>query len=85
MVKMTVKIEGMACGMCETHINDTIRKNFTVKKVTSSHKKGESEIIVEEPLDETALKKAIADTGYTVLSIETAPYEKKGFLASIFG
>lgn len=85
MVKMTVKIEGMACGMCETHINDTIRKNFTVKKVTSSHKKGESEIIVEEPLDETALKKAIADTGYTVLSIETVPCEKKGFLASIFG
>lgn len=85
MVKMTVKIGGMACGMCETHINDTIRKNFTVKKVTSSHKKGESEIIVEEPLDETALKKAIADTGYTVLSIETVPYEKKGFLASIFG
>lgn len=85
MVKITVKIDGMACGMCESHMNDTIRKNFTVKKVTSSYKKGESEIIAEQPIEEAALRQAISDTGYTVLSVETVPYEKKGFLASIFG
>ena len=32
MVKITLKIDGMACGMCESHVNDTIRKNFAVKK-----------------------------------------------------
>lgn len=79
MVKMILKIDGMACGMCESHINDTIRKNFKVKKVTSSHSKGETEIIAERPLDEETLKKAIGNTGYTVLSVNTEPYVKKGF------
>ena len=36
MVKITLDIEGMACGMCEAHVNDAIRKAFSVKKVSSS-------------------------------------------------
>ena len=36
MIKTTLKIDGMMCGMCESHMNDLIRKNFKVKKVTSS-------------------------------------------------
>ena len=28
MVKITLRIEGMACGMCESHINDTVRRQF---------------------------------------------------------
>lgn len=34
MVKITVGIEDMACGMCEAHINETVRNVFRVKKVT---------------------------------------------------
>ena len=34
MIKMTVGIEGMACGMCEAHVNEAIRNTFRVKKVT---------------------------------------------------
>ncbi|MDO5345354.1 MAG: cation transporter [Lachnospiraceae bacterium] len=78
MVKITLKIDGMACGMCEAHVNETIRKSFGVKKVTSSHKKGTAEIIAEAPLDEAALKEAIAKTGYAVIGLQTEPYEKKG-------
>ena len=26
MYQTTLKIDGMMCGMCESHINDTIRK-----------------------------------------------------------
>ena len=38
MIKTTLKIDGMMCGMCESHVNDAIRKAFpAVKKVTSSH------------------------------------------------
>ena len=83
MVKMIMKIEGMSCGMCESHINDTIRSHFAVKKVFSSFKKGETEIIMESPLDEDALRKAIYETGYTVLSITSEPYEKKGLFAKL--
>ena len=52
MTKTVLSIEGMACGMCEAHVNDAIRANFSVKKVSSSHKKGQTEVISEQPLDE---------------------------------
>lgn len=78
MVKITLKIDGMACGMCESHINDTIRRNFGIKKVSSSHSKGITEIIAPNPLDEELLKKLIGETGYTLVSLSTEPYVKKG-------
>ena len=78
MVKITVDVEGMACGMCEAHINDTVRRNFMVKQVASSHSKGKTEIIAEAPLEEEALKAAIGQSGYTVTGIHTEPYQKKG-------
>ena len=28
MIQTTLKIDGMMCGMCESHMNDVIRKNF---------------------------------------------------------
>lgn len=83
MQKTILKIDGMMCGMCEAHINDCIRRSFEVKKVTASHKSGECVIISENPLDPEKLKAAIAETGYTVLSVTQSPYEKKKF--SFFG
>lgn len=47
MVKITVDVEGMACGMCEAHINEAVRNAFSVKKVTSSHTKKETVILAE--------------------------------------
>ena len=83
MIKTTLKIDGMMCAMCESHINDTIRKDFTVKKVSSSHTKGITEIISEAELDENALSESIGKTGYKVLAYSAEPYEKKKF--SLFG
>ncbi len=83
MYKITVKIDGMMCGMCEFHVNDAVRRKFSVKKVTSSHTKGETVILTEDTIDEAALRAAVDVTGYRVLSVESAPYEKKdlaGFL-----
>lgn len=79
MIKITLKIDGMMCGMCETHINDTLRKNFGVKKVASSRREGKTEIFTDAPLDEAQLQKVIADIGYTLSEIQTEPYEKRGF------
>ncbi len=43
MKKITVKIEGMMCGMCEAHICDTIRKAYpNAKKVKASRTCGEA-------------------------------------------
>ena len=69
----------MSCGMCESHINDTIRREFKVKSVKSSYKTGITEVISEAPLDTAWLKKSVKDTGYSVLEISSEPYEKKGF------
>ena len=77
MVQITIKIEGMACGMCESHINDAVRRAFPVKKVTSSHKRGETVILTETELSEEQLRAAIEPTGYRVLGVENEPYEKK--------
>lgn len=79
MIKITLNIDGMMCGMCESHINDVIRKSFAVKKVTSSHSKGKTEIITEKPISEEELRKAISETGYTLVGMRTEAYEKKGF------
>ena len=84
MVETTLKIDGMMCGMCESHINDAIRREFKVKKVTSSHTKKQTVILTEKPLDEEKLRKVIDDTGYKVMSIETSEEEKKGGLFGLF-
>ena len=44
MVETILKVNGMMCGMCESHINDVVRKNAEVNKVSSSHTKGETVI-----------------------------------------
>lgn len=59
MIKTTLKIDGMMCGMCESHINDAIRNSFDVKKVNSSHTKGETVIVSKEALDEDKIKSVI--------------------------
>ena len=79
MIKITATVEGMTCGMCEAHINDAVRQNFKVKKVTSSHSKGKTEILAEVPLGDEKLKDVIGKSGYTVTGIHTETNKKKGF------
>ena len=83
MVKVVVKVEGMACNMCEAHVNEAVKKAFVVKEVTSSHKDSVTEIIAESALDEVKLKEVIEEEGYTVLGVSTEEYKKKRF--SLFG
>ena len=78
MTETIISIEGMMCPMCEAHINEAIRKAAKVKKVKSSHKKGEAVILSDEPLSETDMTKAVNDTGYQVTGYVSRPYEKKG-------
>ena len=82
MNKVTMKIEGMMCGMCEAHICDTIRKAVpSAKKVTASRNRKEASFLTDQPLDAAGLKAAIDATGYVCLGMESSPYEKKGLFA----
>ena len=79
MIRTTMKIDGMMCGMCEAHVCDAIRKAVPeAKKVAASRSKKEASFLTEEAVDAGALKTAIDATGYTCLGITSAPYEKKG-------
>ena len=68
----------MMCGMCEAHMNELIRNNFKVKKVSSSAKDGETVVISEDALDIPWAKNKIKEIGYELVSYESEPYEKKG-------
>ena len=78
MVRITAGIEGMACGMCEAHINEAVRNAFQVKKVTSSHTKKQTVILVERDIPEQELKDVVAKAGYNVVSVSREKKKKKG-------
>lgn len=86
MIQTTIGVDGMQCSMCEEHVKNAISKVFPeAKKITVSKGKKNAVILSEAEPDEAALKKSIDDTGYTVTSYATGPYERKGFFSKLFG
>ncbi len=83
LVEYTLKVDGMKCGMCESHVNDVVRKVKGVKKVSSSHTKNSCSIVMEEGTSKEEIKNNITGQGYHVLGEEEKPYVKKS-LFSIF-
>ena len=70
MYEYQVGIEGMMCGMCETHIADTIRKAVPdAKKVKASRRKNLATFRTEQKMDEAALRHSIANIGYTMTNV----------------
>lgn len=78
MYKTIAKIDGMRCGMCESHVNDVVRRNFDVKKVNASHVKGEVVIVSEQPVDEQKLRFVVGEQGYAVGTVTSEEYKQKG-------
>lgn len=84
MIKTTIGVGGMACEMCEQHINEEIKTAFPdIKKVTSSHSKNETVVLSDDKLPEDVVKNVIENTGYHFLSYKSEPYVEKGFLSSL--
>ncbi len=78
MYKTIAKVDGMRCGMCESHVNDVVRRNFDVKKVNASHAKGEVVIVSEQPVDEQKLRFVVGEQGYVVGTVTSEEYKQKG-------
>ena len=83
MIKIILNIDGMACGMCEAHMNDAIRREFKVKKVSSSHAKKETVILTDTDISDDVLNKTVADAGYTLLGVSREQKEKKGLFSGL--
>lgn len=77
LIEYTLGVEGMKCGMCESHVNDVVRKVEGVKKVNSSHSKNNCVIVMEANTSKETIKDAISKQGYTIFSEEEKPYVKK--------
>lgn len=64
-----LKIDGMGCPMCETHVNDIAYKTGFVKKAKSSYRKG-TLMIKTDAVNLEPLAKALEAQGYKVVSTE---------------
>lgn len=78
MKKITLNVGGMKCGMCESHVNDAVRKAADVKKVRSSHVSGLTEIICDDSTDVDKIVSAIKNDGYDVKEVKVSDFEKHG-------
>lgn len=66
-MKTTVKISGMSCSHCVAAVKGALKDLPGVKSVDV--KVGEAVIETESALDVEAVKKAIDDAGYEVVSV----------------
>lgn len=78
MYQYIIGVEGMACGMCEAHVNEAVRNAFQVKKVTSSHTRKQTIMLAEQEISEQELKNVVTGVGYELVSVSKELYEKKG-------
>ena len=77
MNKITVKIDGMMCGMCEAHICDAIRRAFPdAKKVKASRKRGEATFLKDNRISDDILKKVVDESGYHFVSVSSEEYKR---------
>ena len=77
MNKYVLGIDRIKCEMCESHVQDIIRKAIKVKKVKASHVTGKAVVITEFDISEEDFKKIFEPTGYKVVSYEKGEAVKK--------
>jgi copper chaperone CopZ len=80
---ITLKVEGMKCGMCESHVCDYIRKVLPkAKKVKANHMKNTASFVLEQNgVDIKPVMDEISSGGYHVEGFTRDPYEKKGLFS----
>ena len=87
MTQVMAQLDGMMCGMCESHVKDAIRKGIPdAKNVSASHVTNTAAFYMEQDMPkgmiQHELKAAIEPTGYKVLSVKVEagvqPEKKKG-------
>ncbi len=65
-----IGIEGMMCTHCEAAVRKALESLSGVEKAEVSKDRKEAVVVLNKEVDDTKLKKAIEDAGYTVTSIQ---------------
>lgn len=83
MDKVTLKIDGMRCSMCEANVADAIRRALPeAKKVKASHGKGIATFVLPEGVNPSPAIERISSGGYRVLNTKKEPAKSGFFLWS---
>ena len=77
MEKYILHIEGMKCGHCEAHMNESVKEEFDARKAVSSHDNGTTEFVAKSGLTDDQLRECVKDAGYKLVSVDREAYEKK--------
>ncbi len=72
--KLKLKIGGMHCANCEVLIERQFRKIPGIKEVHANHGSGKVRIVYSGEIDSGTLQNAIAEDGYTILSLKQQEY-----------
>lgn len=62
-----IKIEGMMCPHCESHVKKALEAVAGVEKATADHKNKKAVVTLVKDVPDAVLKKAVEDAGYKVL------------------
>ena len=68
-MQKTIRIEGMACGHCSARVEKALRALPGVQNVKVDLEAKTALVEAEDSVAETALSKAVTDSGYTVTGI----------------
>ena len=68
-MKKTMKIEGMMCGLCEARVKKCLEALEGVALAEVSHEAGTAVVTLEKEVADDVLKKAVEDQDYKVLEI----------------
>lgn len=70
MKKIKVNIQGMHCASCANNIERSLKKIPGIKEVNVSVIGSKAFVEAEEKVSDESIKKAVAQAGYKVISIE---------------
>lgn len=65
-----MKIEGMMCGHCEAAVKKALEAVEGVAEAKVSHEEGTAAVSLSGEVSDGALKKAVEDRDYRVISIQ---------------
>ena len=68
-MEKTMKIEGMMCGHCEATVKKTLEALPNVQEALVSHESGTAVVKLSAPVEDSVLKTAVEEKGYTVTEI----------------
>ncbi len=84
MKKYVFAVDGMYCGMCESHVNDAIRRVCDARTVKASRHRKEA-VVIGNQLDVDRVIKALSDLGYEAKLTEESEYEKSPLFQPLGG